>query len=94
VKVTFDSVHALASALRRAAEAHASDSGPDPDPEWPTWYAHHMATFIGSDRFTRLPEPVRLQDTTATHPAAAPPDPTGNRDPDRDFLLRYAPTDS
>lgn len=94
MKVTFESVHALASALRRAAEAHASDPGPDPGPDWPNWYAHHMATFNDSDRFTHLPEPVRLQDTIATHPAAPTPDPTGNRDPDRAFLLRYAPTDS
>ncbi|GAA2419141.1 hypothetical protein [Nonomuraea africana] len=93
MKVTFDSVHALAHALRRAAKAHASDSGPDLGSNWPDWYAHHMAAFNSFGRFTHLPEPVRLEDTIATPPAAPPPDPNGDRDPNHEFVLRYASPD-
>ncbi|ROO87767.1 hypothetical protein EDD29_5403 [Actinocorallia herbida] len=104
MKVTFDSVHALVRALRQAAEAHArhkAEHGHD-DPGWPAWYAHHMAgeqtggeavpPAAPPDRFTHLPPPIALEDTIAGHPAAAPPDPQGGRDPDRDFLLRYGGT--
>jgi catechol 2,3-dioxygenase-like lactoylglutathione lyase family enzyme len=41
----FDSVAALAEALRRAAAAHGKheqDIG-HPDPDWPDWYAQYMA---------------------------------------------------
>jgi hypothetical protein len=41
-------------------------------------------------RYRALPKPVRIADTVETHDASPPPDPTMGRDPDRDFLLRYA----
>jgi hypothetical protein len=44
----------------------------------------------GAERYRHLPPPVRAEDTVeikATDPA---PDPTGGRDPERDFMLRYA----
>ncbi|MFG6198247.1 hypothetical protein [Nonomuraea sp. JJY05] len=93
MKVIFGCVRALADALRRAAEAHASDSGPGLGSDWPDWYAYHMAAFNGFGRFTPLPEPVRPEDTTATHPAASPPDPNGGRDPGHEFVLRYVTPD-
>ncbi|RVX46052.1 hypothetical protein EDD27_8895 [Nonomuraea polychroma] len=93
MKVIFKSVHDLANALRRAAEAHASDSGPDLGSAWPLWYAYHMAAFNSFDRFAHLPEPVRLNDTIAIHPAGPPPNPHGDRDPDHGFFLRYASPD-
>lgn len=40
--------------------------------------------------YRHLPEPVDLEDTVATHETDPPPDPTGGRDTDRDFMLRYA----
>jgi hypothetical protein len=39
--------------------------------------------------YRRLPEPVDLDDTIATHETDPPPDPAGGRDPERDFMLRY-----
>ncbi|MFI6732523.1 hypothetical protein ACIBI9_06280 [Nonomuraea sp. NPDC050451] len=90
MKVIFDSVHDLADALRRAAEAHVSDSGPDLGSDWPVWYAHHMAAFNGFGRFTHLPEPVRLEDTIATYPAASPPGSDGGHE----FVLRHTSPDS
>lgn len=39
--------------------------------------------------YRRLPEPVDLDDTIATHETDPPPDPEGGRDPERDFMLRY-----
>lgn len=41
------------------------------------------------NRFRRLPEPVRLEDTIATQDADPLPDPEAGRDTDTDFLLRY-----
>ncbi|MFD1935572.1 hypothetical protein ACFSKW_29295 [Nonomuraea mangrovi] len=93
MKVIFDSVSALADALRRAAAAHASDSGPDVGTDWPEWYAHHMAAFNSFGRFSRLPEPVRLAGTVAGHPAAPPTDPARDRDRGQEFFLRYASPD-
>lgn len=43
-----------------------------------------------SDRYRTLPPPIRVEDTIATHEAAPPPDPNAGRDPERDFMLRYA----
>jgi hypothetical protein len=40
--------------------------------------------------YRRLPEPIRVEDTVAIHDADPPPDPTGGRDPETDFMLRYA----
>ncbi len=40
--------------------------------------------------FGRLPPPVRLEDTVATHETRPAPDPTAGRDPDRDVMLRNA----
>lgn len=42
------------------------------------------------ERFHQLPERVRLADMIATQAAEAAPDPTFGRDPERDFMLRYA----
>jgi hypothetical protein len=50
------------------------------DPDEPT----------GPERFRKLPERIRLEDTIATQKPDPPPDPTMGRDPDRDFLLRNA----
>lgn len=43
-----------------------------------------------SGRYRHLPEPIRVEDTISTKQAAPPPDPEAGRNPDRDFLLRYA----
>ena len=40
-------------------------------------------------RFSRLPRPVRLEDTVEEKDTRAVPDPEGGRDTDRDFLIRY-----
>jgi hypothetical protein len=43
--LTFDSVNDLERALREAAAAHGRHEARTgrPDPEWPVWYAKHMA---------------------------------------------------
>jgi hypothetical protein len=41
-------------------------------------------------RYRHLPEPVRLEDTIASRESGEIADPTAERDPERDFLLRYA----
>jgi hypothetical protein len=41
-------------------------------------------------RFRRLPAPVAPEDMIATQEPEPAPDPTMGRDPDRDFMLRYA----
>ena len=43
-----------------------------------------------SDRYRHLPDPVRLEDTVATKDTGPAPDPDSGRDPERDFMLRYA----
>ena len=43
-----------------------------------------------SERYRRLPEPIRLEDTITTKDADPLPDPDAGRNPDRDFMLRYA----
>ncbi len=40
--------------------------------------------------FRHLPEPVRLEDTITSQDTEPAPDPDGGRNPERDFLLRYA----
>ncbi|MDP9418370.1 MAG: hypothetical protein M3P48_11215 [Actinomycetota bacterium] len=40
--------------------------------------------------YRRLPEAIRVEDTVASHDTTPPPDPDGGRDPERDFMLRYA----
>ena len=42
-----------------------------------------------SQRFARLPEPVRLEDTVEETDTRPVPDPEGGLDTDRDFLIRY-----
>jgi hypothetical protein len=39
--------------------------------------------------YRRLPDPVDLDATIATHETDPAPDPDGGRDPERDFMLRY-----
>ena len=41
------------------------------------------------ERFTKLPEAVRLEDTITSQEVEPVPDPEGGRDTDRDFLVRY-----
>lgn len=40
-------------------------------------------------RFSRLPEPIRLEDTIEAVDTRSAPDPEGGRDTDRDFMIRY-----
>lgn len=44
----------------------------------------------GADRYRKLPQPVRVEDTIASQEATPAPDPDGGRDPERDFMLRNA----
>jgi hypothetical protein len=43
-----------------------------------------------SPDYTRLPEPVRLEDTVAELDTRPVPDPEGGIDPNSLFVLRYA----
>lgn len=45
---------------------------------------------MASDRFRELPKPIPLQDTVAEVDTRPVPDPDGGRNPDTDFLIRYA----
>ncbi len=45
---------------------------------------------ISTGRFSQLPKPVRLEDTVATQEASPHPGVDESRDPERDFMLRYA----
>ena len=40
-------------------------------------------------RFSRLPDPIRLEDTVEETDTRSVPDPEGGLNTDRDFLLRY-----
>jgi hypothetical protein len=42
-----------------------------------------------SQRFKRLPERVRLEDTVASQDTRVARDPEGGRDTDRDFMFRH-----
>jgi len=44
----------------------------------------------GAERYRPLPPPVRLEDTVEVKETDPAPDPAGGRDPERDFMLRYA----
>jgi hypothetical protein len=44
----------------------------------------------GAQRFKRLPEPVKLEDTVESQETDAARDPEGGRDTDRDFMIRYS----
>jgi hypothetical protein len=44
----------------------------------------------GTERWKRLPEPIKLEDTREIHEAAPVPDPQAGRDTERDFMLRWA----
>ena len=39
--------------------------------------------------FSRLPDPIRLEDTVEAVDTREIPDPEGGRDTDRDFTIRY-----
>ncbi|GAA3517497.1 hypothetical protein GCM10022234_11100 [Aeromicrobium panaciterrae] len=41
------------------------------------------------ERFKKLPEPVKLEDTVTSQDMEPVPDPEGGIDTDRAFLLRY-----
>jgi hypothetical protein len=43
-----------------------------------------------TQRFKRLPERVRLEDTVESQDTRATQDPEGGRDTDRDFMIRYS----
>ncbi len=45
---------------------------------------------VDPDRYRRLPEPIRLEDTVEVKETVDAPDPNGGRNTDQDFLLRYA----
>jgi hypothetical protein len=45
---------------------------------------------VAEGRFSHLPKPVRLEDTVATQEASPHPGVDESRDPERDFMLRYA----
>ena len=40
-------------------------------------------------RFSRLPDPIRLEDTVEVTDTREVPDPESGRNTDRDFLIRY-----
>ena len=40
-------------------------------------------------RFSKLPRPIRLEETVETTDVSAVPDPEAGRDTDRDFVTRY-----
>ena len=42
-----------------------------------------------NSRFSRLPAPIRLEDTVEAVDTREVPDPEGGRDTDRDFMIRY-----
>ncbi|WP_157551160.1 heme biosynthesis protein HemY [Nocardioides jensenii] len=42
-----------------------------------------------TNRFARLPEPLRLEDTVEVNDTEPPRDPEGGRNTDHDFLMRY-----
>lgn len=44
----------------------------------------------GAQRFKKLPEPVKLEDTVESQETDAARDPEGGRDTDRDFMIRYS----
>jgi len=44
----------------------------------------------GAERFKHLPERVRLEDTVTTQDTRVARDPEGDRDTDRDFMIRYS----
>ena len=43
-----------------------------------------------SQRFKRLPERIKLEDTVESQETNPARDPEGGRDTDRDFIIRYA----
>jgi hypothetical protein len=43
-----------------------------------------------SQRFKRLPEHVRIEDTVESKDTNVARDPEGGRDTDRDFMIRYS----
>jgi hypothetical protein len=43
-----------------------------------------------ANRYRHLPAPVRLEDTVSVKDTEPVPAPTGGRDTERDFMLRYA----
>ena len=45
---------------------------------------------VDSERFKRLPEPVPYDEMVSTHDTGPLPDPSAERDTERDFMLRYA----
>jgi hypothetical protein len=40
-------------------------------------------------RFSKLPDPIPIEDTVEVVDTRAVPDPEGGRDTDRDFTIRY-----
>lgn len=48
-----------------------------------------MTDETSSEKFRKLPPPVKLEDTIATHDPDAPPDGPPGVDPETDFMLRH-----
>lgn len=44
----------------------------------------------GSERYKRLPAPIKLEDTVESQETEPARDPDGGRNPDRDFMIRYS----
>jgi hypothetical protein len=44
----------------------------------------------GSQRFKRLPERIKVEDTVESQDPDPVRDPEGGRDTDRDFMIRYS----
>ena len=44
----------------------------------------------GPERFKRLPERIKLEDTVESQETEPARDPDGGREPERDFMIRYA----
>jgi hypothetical protein len=47
------------------------------------------AEAVGSAKYRKLPEPIRLDQVTTTKPASDAPAPDMGRDPDHEWMLRF-----
>jgi hypothetical protein len=51
---------------------------------------HDIEPTEDAERYRHLPEPIDLEETISTKEVEPAPDPDAGRDPERDFMLRYA----
>jgi hypothetical protein len=61
---------------KREADRDAAEQPEQPEP--------------GTQRFKKLPEPIKLEDTVETKETRDARDPEDGRDTDRDFMIRYS----